>query len=108
MNINYNDIITKANERKDALKKYEAAVLNLDYVLSAEAITYQHALQRLKEAHEGLDAEAHKVLPECSGHPAAYVLSQWVCNVLSQQGYFILPSNSGITPQAALNKLLES
>lgn len=108
MNINYDGIITKANERKDALKEFEAASLRLSTVLSNEAVVYYAALLRFRMAHESLDAEAHEMLPKCFERPAAHVLCQWASNVLNHQGFFILPSNNGITPQAALNKLLES
>ena len=107
MNINYDDIITKANERKNTLKEFEAATVDLDFVLKDAAGVYTEALQRYKQACDRLDAEAHKMLPDNAPH----LLNRWVNDVLNSQSQFIrVYGSSGYTttPQQALNKLLGS
>ena len=105
MNINFEDIITKANARKEALKEFEQAVEHLDDVLNDEAVTYERALQRYKAACAALDGEAHSLLPE----RAAYNLATWVNNILGYQNYFLIKvSGTEQSPQQALAKLLDS
>lgn len=105
MNINYDEIITKANERKNALKEFEGAVTHLDDVLNDEGATFQQALQRYKSACDALDAEAHKMLPGRT----AYCVANWANNMLSGLVYFSkLSAGYDQTPDQALAKLLES
>lgn len=105
MNINYDEIITKANERKNALKEFESAVHHLNAVLDNEAVAYASALGLYKTACEKLDPEAHKMLPPDTAH----VLNHWVSLMLAHQVYFPRASNGQKkSPQAALTELLGS
>ena len=103
MNINFEDIITKANARKEALKEFEQAVMRLDDVLNDEANTYGQALLRYKRAYAALDTEAHSLLPERAAHD----LAGWVSSMLQGHSYFRIKSSQS-TPEQALRSLISS
>ena len=103
MNIDYAAIIQKANERKDALQKFEGAVTNLRAEInesgSPELIT---ALYEYKIKYEALDAEAINMLPENAGHVLVVFANDMmaVWNRLLQCSAWIK-----ITPYEALEQL---
>lgn len=62
MKINYDEIITKANERKEQLQALTTKLQDIE----AQAVKLGEALQyfsELKSARDALDAEGQKLLP---------------------------------------------
>lgn len=109
MNIDYAAIISKANERKDALLRFESVVLNLrseiDPDREPDLIVVARAFQK---AVSDLDEEARRMLPFHKLQP----INQFVNNLLSTWDFVDKLSGSALssqlTPRAALQELAGS
>lgn len=66
MKINYEDIITKANKRKEALAEFASLAVAAEYHAHA-VLTGLLYFENLKEAVERIDAEGKALLGEASG-----------------------------------------
>ena len=106
MNIDYTAIIQKANDRKDALMRFEAAVRQLSSEInesgSPELIEAAYALQ---QSYNALDAEARALLPGNCELP----LVLFVNNMLSMWAFVDKPGAGlgQMTPRQALYRLGE-
>lgn len=108
MNIDYTAIIAKADARKDALLRFEAAVQQLSgHINEGDDPDLIEAFHTFQEAFNALDAEALALLPPNTGHS----LSRWVANMLSTWAY-VDKATGGLscepTPRNALYALAET
>lgn len=95
MNINYAEIIEKANARKDALLAFEKAVNNLHTEMTEgvpDIISYCHEYER---TYKALDNEAQRLLPgdhlnaaHVMGIFAARMLEAWNAMLTKPYGTF--------------------
>ncbi len=105
MNIDYAAIIQAANNRKDALQRFEAACHHLDAVLCGEYRAVVAAVEAFTAAHANLDAEAHALLPKDAAHPVAAWCTYFLnSNKELGQAY----SYTKMSPRDGLNKLVGS
>ena len=81
MNIDYAAIIQKANDRKDALMRFEVAVTNLSSEINEGPNPLIEALAGFKKCWEALDGEAQALVGVNYGHLlntfASDMLVQW-------------------------------
>ena len=109
MNIDYTAIITKANERKEALQAFERAVQGLRGEINEGGHPdLIEALYDFQKAEKNLDEEARQMLPVNGLQP----LSLFVNNMLSMWAFVDKISGSAlsvqVSPRAALDILAES
>lgn len=84
MNIDYTAIITKANERKDALIRFEQAAIALKAEMACFEEDTLPVLVEYQAAYKALDDEARKLLPGTAGH-AANVLANDLCGTFNRR-----------------------
>lgn len=106
MNINYAEIIEKANARKDALLAFEKAVDNLHAEMIEgvpDIISYCHEYRR---TYKALDNEALELLPGRNFH-AAHVLNCFAGTVTEpwDRMLVLMSSSHTVSPMAAVNIL---
>lgn len=106
MNIDYTAIITKANERKEALQAFERAVQGLRGEINESGHPdLIETLYDFQKAEKNLDEEARRMLPVNGLQP----LSLFVNNMLSMWAYVDKISGSAlsvqVSPRAALDIL---
>ena len=103
--IPYDEIIAKANARKDALQRYEAALHDLVHHLP-QLQAAVGAMRDLKTAVSSLDAESLALL----GDEPVYALNQWVDALLqrydhrtTREAYRKLTPNEGLANLTGLD-----
>jgi hypothetical protein len=79
VNINYDEIISKANARKDALKAFERAVEDLSSEINETPAPLIEALRNFYAKFQALDQEALKLI----GGDAVYPLTQFAASMLA-------------------------
>jgi hypothetical protein len=107
MNIDYAAIIQKANDRKDALMRFEAAVRRLSGEINeSREPDIIEALRHFQHVATALDQEAQSMLPVNSLHPVLAFAN----NVLQMWSYVDRSGTSCTapdTPRKALYRLAE-
>jgi hypothetical protein len=99
VNINYADIIAKANARKESLEAFEVAVQGLiGEINDGGDPTVIEAARKFQQCHGKLDPEAIKLLPVDTSR-----LVRWIANLLATWEYADkTDSDRSFTPRAAL------
>lgn len=102
MNIDYTAIIQKANDRKDALMRFEAAVNELHSEINEGPNPLIEALAGFKKCWEALDTEAQALVGVNYGH----LLNTFSTDMLTQwKRVDSVDTYRHVSPRGALDKM---